>query len=245
MCNQRSSILTPQSYSRIRKIELSNLLLHLFCRTNDSTVFFFKNFKKKIMRSKFIFSLFAGALLFTQCQNPTAPKPVTTGTNAVEAVASGLSSAKVVYVDLDSLQEKYAWFKDTKVSFEQRERALASSIDAKAQDLQRQMATLNEKAQKGITPPAQLQQEGQSLQRRQQELVGERDKKSKELVDESQQFNATLQKRVQTVLGQLQQQKGYDYVMSYSKGGGGTLLYVNNKLDVTKEVLALLNALPK
>jgi|GEM_PF-1298093 outer membrane protein len=200
------------------------------------------------MRSTIYVSVVAMTLLFSQCQNPTSTKPVTattTGASAVEAVASGLSSAKVVYVDLDSLQDKYAWFKETKVQFEQRERALSSSIENKAQDLQRQMSALNEKAQKGTTPPAQLQQEGQSLQRRQQELVGERDKKSKELLDESQQFNATLQKRVATVLTQLQQQKGYDYVMSYSKAGGGTILYVNPKLDVTAEVLTLLNALPK
>lgn len=200
------------------------------------------------MRSMFYVGTFAITLLFTQCQNQTGTKPVTattTPSNAVEAVASGLSSAKVVYVDLDSLQDKYAWFKETKVQFEQRERALSSSIENKAQDLQRQMAALNEKAQKGTTPPAQLQQEGQSLQRRQQELVGERDKKSKELLEESQKFNATLQKRVTTVLTQLQQQKGYDYVMSYSKAGGGTILYVNPKLDVTPEVLTLLNALPK
>ncbi len=198
------------------------------------------------MRSTFYLSLFSGVLFFSQCQNPATTKPATTtGANAVEAVASGLSSAKVVYVDLVSLQEKYAWFKDTKVQFEQRERALASSIETKGQELQREMASLNEKAQKGTTPPAQLQQEGQSLQRRQQELLADRDRKSKQLVDESQQFNVKLHDRVQTVLSQLQQQKGYDYVMSYSKGGGGTLLYTNPKLDVTAEVLTMLNALPK
>jgi len=47
----------------------------------------------------------------------------------------------------------------------------------------------------------------------------------------------TLEEKLQT----LQSELGYDYILSYSKGGGQVLL-ANDSLDVTERVLKLLNA---
>ena len=104
------------------------------------------------------------------------------------------------------------------------------------------MAALQEKAQKGLVPQVQLQQEGQALQRKEQAAIADRDKKSKDLLDETQKFNEDLQKRIHDVLSVLETQKGYDYVVSYSKNGGSNFLFVNDKFDITNDVLAILNA---
>jgi outer membrane protein len=101
---------------------------------------------------------------------------------------------------------------------------------------------LQQKAQQGTTPPAELQKEEQVLMQRQQSIAADRDRKAKDLMDETTKFNEILQKRVHEVLVQLQKDKGYDFVVSYSKNGGSPFLYVNDKLDITSEVLTVLNA---
>jgi Skp family chaperone for outer membrane proteins len=50
-----------------------------------------------------------------------------------------------------------------------------------------------------------------------------------------------LMSNVEVQLKSLQSQIGYDYILSYSKGGGQVLL-ANDSLEITKEVLELLNS---
>ena len=101
---------------------------------------------------------------------------------------------------------------------------------------------MQEEAQKGTVPPAQLQQKGQALQAKQQSIVAERDKKSKDLLDETQKFNENLQKKLNEVLSGLQKEKGFDYAVSHTNSGGSPFLYVNQALDITNEVVDILNA---
>lgn len=194
------------------------------------------------MKLNFLFaSIILSGILFSDCKNPETAAPSTITKDAGVAAQASMASARVVFVNLDSLQEKYAWFKEQKSAFEQREKSLSASLETKGRELQNEMSALQEKAQKGLVAQAQLQQEGQALQRKQQAALADRDKKSKELVEESQKFNENLQKRIHDVLSDLQAQKGYDYVVSYSKAGGSNFLYVNDKFDITNEVLTILN----
>ena len=199
----------------------------------------------KFYNSQFSFSmkkmmlLIATAIVFSNCNKPAeAPKTATTDM----AVAAGMAAAKIAFVNIDSLQEKYTYFKQKKAEFEQKEKSLAASLESKAQAFQNEYAALQQKAQGGTVPPAQLQQEGERMQQKQQALVGERDRRGKELMDETQKFNDDLMKKINDVLGTLQKDKGFDYVVRHSKGSGTAFLYVNEKLDITNDVLAILNA---
>jgi outer membrane protein len=186
--------------------------------------------------------LVATAFVFSNCKNKPAtadaPKPAS---NEV-AIAAGMAAAKIAFVNIDSLQEKYTWFKQKKSEFEQKEKNLATALQNKAAAFQNEYAALQEKAQGGTVPPAQLQQEGEKMQQKQQSLVAERDRKTKELMDETQKFNSELMKKINEVLSTLQKDKGYDYVIRHSKESGSAFLYVNDKLDITNDVLGILNA---
>jgi outer membrane protein len=197
------------------------------------------------MRKIAFYVILLTASLWTSCKNtPTTPSPSTPPvTDATTAVQSGLlNSAKIAFVNIDSLKEKYTYFKQQQANFEQREKNLMASLDAKARAFEQEYIALQEEAQKGTVPPAQLQQKGQALQAKQQSIVGERDRKAKELLEETQKFNEALQKKLADVLNGLQKGKGFDYVVSHSKGGGSPFLYVNEALDITNEVVAILNA---
>ena len=153
-----------------------------------------------------------------------------------------MAASKIVFVNIDSLKDKYTYFKQQQASFEQKEKSLITELDKKAQRFQEEYGALQVEAQKGTVPPAVLQQKGQALQAKQQAIVAERDRKSKELMEETQKFNEDLQKKLNEVLSGLQKQKGFDYAVSHSKNGGSPFLYVNDALDITNEVVAILNA---
>jgi outer membrane protein len=193
---------------------------------------------------KFSLALLAfTTLAFSDCKNKTAAPAATaivSDSTAVKAIT--MSASKVVFVNIDSLKEKYTYFKQQQATFEQRERSLVAALDAKAQQLQQEYAALQEEDRKGTLPPAQLQQKGQALQNKQQSIVAERDKKSKDLMEETMKFNENLQKKLNEVLSGLQKQKGFDYAVSHSKGGASPFLYVNETLEITNEVVAILNA---
>ncbi len=184
------------------------------------------------------------SISFSNCKNAQESTPsVPVVKDAVTATqAAAIPNAKVAFVNIDSLQEKYGYFKQQRANFEQKERNLASSLESKGTQLQKDMIAFQQKAQSGTVPPAQLQKEEQDLMRRQQGLTGDRDRRAKELMDETAKFNENLQKKLGEILAQLQKDKGFDYVVSHSKNGGSPFLYVNEKMDITNEVVTILNA---
>ncbi len=188
--------------------------------------------------------LVAICISFSNCKNAQESTPsVPVVKDAATAMQAGsIPNAKVAFVNIDSLQEKYVYFKQQKAGFEQKERNLSSSLESKGMQLQKDMIAFQQKAQSGTIPPAQLQKEEQDLMRRQQGLTSDRDRRAKELMDETAKFNENLQKKLGEILAQLQKDKGFDYVVSYSKNGGSPFLYVNEKMDITNEVVAILNA---
>jgi outer membrane protein len=198
------------------------------------------------MKKTTLIAFILGSLFLQSCKDKngtTASVPViSTKDSSAVVQAVTLANAKIAYVNIDSLQERYGWFKQQKATFEQKEKNLAASLESKGRALQGDMVALQQKAQQGTTPPAQLQKEEQELMQRQQTITADRDRKAKDLMDETAKFNEILQKRVHDVLVELQKGKGFDFVVSYSKNGGSPFLYVNDKLDITNEVLNILNA---
>ena len=185
-------------------------------------------------------------LAFSNCKKntgggttPSVSAPILSDSAALKSGV--LVAAKVVFVNIDTLQANYAWFKQTKSALEQKEKSLAQSLDQKAQSFQQEYVALQQEAQKGTVPPAQLEQKSRALQQKQQSIVAERESRSKALLEETQKGNETLQNRLAAVLADMQKTKGFDYVVSYQKGGGA-FLFVNPSLDVTNEVVAVLNA---
>lgn len=195
------------------------------------------------MKKIFALLLSCGVLSFYNCKNNNqAPTPSVQVVATDSASAKFIGNARIAYVNMDTLKEQYTFYKQQETVFTQKNATLASAYENKARQWQNDMVALQQKAQQGTTAPAQLQQEEQSLMKRQSAIAEERDRKAKELFDETQKFNESIQKKLSAVLAQLQKEKGFDYVMSHVSGGVSNLLYVNEKLDITKDVVAILNA---
>lgn len=158
--------------------------------------------------------------------------------------ASSSGGVKIAYVNADTLDAKYEWLKTQKAALEQRVQNAEKSMYAKKEALVKDMSAFKQKADSGTVPPAELEKEYNTLMQRQERLAEEEQRLGKQLADEQQKAMNELMANVEAKLKSLQSQIGYDYILSYSKGGGQVLL-ANDSLDITRQVLDLLNAKDK
>lgn len=156
------------------------------------------------------------------------------------AALSG-GGVKIAYVNTDTLFANYQWYKDQKAALEQRIKSAENSLISKQQDLEKDMAAFKQKDASGNYSPAQLQPEYDALMKRAQALAEEEARLTKQLSEQEAKAANDLIANIETQLKNLQSQIGYDYILSYARGGGQVLL-TNDSLDITRQVLQLLNA---
>ncbi len=176
---------------------------------------------------------------------------------SVKAPSSALSSApvlsdgssatavqrpvRIAYVNADTLDAKYEWLKEQKKALEQRVQNAERSMINKKEALMRDLEAFQKKYESGTVPPAVLEKEYAALAERQQKLAQEEMRLGQQLAEEREKALNELTAKVEAQLRALQAQIGYDFILSYSKGGG-QVLYANDSLDITERVLELLNA---
>jgi len=166
-------------------------------------------------------------------------KKSTPSASAIVVPASAQNGVRIAYVSADTLDAKYEWLKQQKESIEQRARNASNSLGAKKDALQKDLATFQQKYEAGNTPPADLEKEYAGLQQRGQRLQEEEERLSKALGEEQKKAFNDLYANVEAKLKTLSSQIGYDYIFSYQRGG--QILLANDSLDITRQVLELLN----
>ncbi len=159
----------------------------------------------------------------------------------VESTDAQTAGVRIAYINADTLDAKYEWLKEQKTAIEQRMRSAEKSLNAKKEKLMTDMSAFQKRYESGTVAPAKLEQEYNALMKRQQQLADEETYLVNSLAEEQQKAMNELMTTLEEKLQTLQSELGYDYILSYSKGGGQVLL-ANDSLDVTERVLKLLNA---
>ena len=177
-------------------------------------------------------------LYYLHFSNKGQAAPNATETTA--PAANGSSGVSIAFVNADTLDAKYEWLKKQKESIEQRLRNTENSLAAKQEALMKDAAALQEKFQTGTMTRAEAEKAQAGLMQREQRLGEEQQRLSKQLGEEQKKALNDLYANVETKLKTLSSQIGYDYILSYSRGG--QILLANDSLDITKQVLELLNA---
>jgi outer membrane protein len=167
-------------------------------------------------------------------QKKSAPESMTV------APSSSAPGVRIAYVNADTLDAKYEWLKKQKEAIEQRARSAESSLQSKQESLMRDAAALQEKFQSGTMTRADAEKAQADLMAREQRLGEEQQRLSKQLSEEQRKALNDLYANVEGKLKTLSDQIGYDYILSYSRGG--QILLASDSLDITKQVLMLLNA---
>ena len=160
--------------------------------------------------------------------------------NAQTATTQPLTNAgnAIVFVNSDTLLNNYEYYKAIKVKLQTLSQKAQAEIAAKGQAFQKEVAAY----QKGANSLnlAQRTATEKRLQKKQQDLQELSQGTAKQLQDEEADQNAKLYDRIAAFLKNYSKAKGYKMVLTYSKSNP-SMLYGDDSLDVTKEVLAGLN----
>jgi len=170
--------------------------------------------------------------VMASCQDKEKTPAAKTGTATVS------NEEKIVYVNSDSLLNKYQYFKDLKVKIEGKAKVAQGDMASKGQAFQREVAQYQ--AQQSTLPADQRAATEERLARKQQELQAYQQNASAALQNEQNAENVKLYDKIADYLKDYAKKKGYKLVLSYSKGNG-TILFADESLDVTNEVIVGLN----
>ncbi|WP_212006553.1 OmpH family outer membrane protein [Chitinophaga sp. HK235] len=191
--------------------------------------------RKQFVTKGLLAALAAG--LFMACNGNkagnNAPATPAAGTNAPAA-----AGFKIAYVDLDSLEAHFEYFKEKKSQLEQKQQGMDNQLKAKARALQSEYQDLQRKAS------TLTQEQGEAAQRslmaKQQQLEQEAQNMRAEYAQSETKFNEELQKKLDDFLKSFNADKRFAFIFSY-RTGQSNILYVDSAYDVTAEVIKGMN----
>ena len=166
------------------------------------------------------------------------PEVITTKDSAGKEVI--VAGARIAFVDIDTLESNYDYFKKRKVEFENRQKSIDADLEKLASTLQNEYAGLQKKAQDGLMSQAEGEAAQQRLMAKQQELELKRQNLGAQYLKDQDLFNKEIHDNLHKYIEQYNEEKGYDYILSYSKDG--SILYANKGLDVTQDIIDGMNA---
>ena len=144
----------------------------------------------------------------------------------------------IVYVNSDSLLNNYEYFKTIKDKFQAKSKKAQTDLTAKGSAFQREVAAYQQNAANLSAEQRATTEE--RLARKQQELQTFNQNAGNALASEEASENEKLYNKVSEFLKKHAKAKGYKMVLTYSKSNP-TVLFADESLDVTKEVVAGLN----
>lgn len=148
---------------------------------------------------------------------------------------------RIAYFDIDSLQEKYEYFKDISGQIKKKEASVTSQLNTLQNTFQKRLKELQEKG------PTMTQAEGEAAQREyadmqqkyQQKQVSMEQELKKQQID----MMTDVRTKIEKYLEEYNKQKGYAFILSYEPGF--MLYYRDSVYDITNDVIEGLNDLYK
>jgi outer membrane protein len=143
---------------------------------------------------------------------------------------------KVAYIDLDSLQNNYSYYRKIKAEFERRQAAANDEIggmqkryQARAMQLQQKGSTMNQQEQEAAM---------QEINKMQQDLQTRKQAIDNDLYNYNSKMKEDILTRIQDFLKQYNKDGKYAYIFSYEPG---FMFYKDSTLNITQDVVAGLN----
>ena len=152
-----------------------------------------------------------------------------------------IKGSKMVYVNLDVLNEKYEYIKDVNASAKSELAVLESQYQKKGQKLQEDYMAFQQKAQGGLLSENQIATENEGFAKRKEEL-DMLEQKNQDMMDKMQQRSDEMNVSIKEYLKEYNKNTNYNYVMAFSNGPLSPILIANDSLDITTEILDGLNA---
>jgi len=157
---------------------------------------------------------------------------------AIEKANKGAIS--VAFVNNDSILSNYELVKKMRADLQAKGKRLEGEVAAKQQAFEKDAAYFQEQVKKKAISDQSAQEIYGQLQQNQQKIYELRDKYAAELQQSEMDMNVALIDSVMNFLKRYNDKYKFDYILGFTKGGN--ILYANDTLDVTKDVIKELNA---
>jgi len=186
-------------------------------------------------------------LYYLHFSSPSAATAEVEGSDSTKAAKpiildpKDIKASKIVYVNLDILNEKYEYLQDVSASAKAEQRSLESQYQTKAQKLQDDYVAYQTKAQQGLLSENQAKGEEEALMKRKEEL-DQLELKNQALMEKIQAKTDEMNENMKAYIKDYNKNTGYDYVFGYSNSPLSQILMVDDSLDITQEILDGLNA---
>lgn len=179
----------------------------------------------------------AAAATMVACNQQPSNNQTATST-APAASDSTDKQEKIVYVNSDTLAEKYQYFVDVRNKLEAKVTKARNDLQAKGEAYQRELADYNQKA---ASMSASERQAAEERLIRHQNDLGQMDQKASSSIAEEEQTEFTkVYTTITDYLKRHSEEKGYRLVLTYSKTNPA-VLYADPVMDVTNDVVKALN----
>lgn len=182
-------------------------------------------------------SLFvASVALFLSCN---------TDTKGTEATADSTTEAtidysgKIAYLRMDSLMRGYGMYIDLSDEFTKKGQQVEAELTQKGRALEREAASYQEKAQKGLITRFEGQTIEADLQKKNQAVMQYRDEMMREMQQQEAVITAQISDEIMTYLKEYNQDKKFSLILQTT--AGNPVILADPALDITGDVLAELN----
>ena len=201
------------------------------------------------MKNIIVFSFFAVAALIA-CNN-TPKETQSPAASSSETAGSDGQGHKIVYVNLDTLLEKYELYQEKKKELEGQASTSEKAILAKIESFQKSVAKFQQEVMQiqqnaANIAPIELKKleekyatQEKTLAKQEQELMKQREDAASDLDKKLVDLQKRLKDNLDTYLLEIAEERGYDLILS--KGAGGSVLYGRNSIDITEETVAAIN----
>ena len=146
---------------------------------------------------------------------------------------------EIAYVDIDTLVANYDLFIDKREELEQKKNESEAELQVKSKSFEREVLDFQNKVSKGLITRTKAQMLQQELAQKEQELYATRDNLAMQLSEEEQVMYRQVLNEVMDYLKEYNAEYNYKYI--FSNSFGGVLLYTDNTLNITQDVLKGLN----
>ena len=177
-----------------------------------------------------------GHLYYLNLKKPQAAEQ----SQVIVPPASQAGGVKIAWVNADTLNEKYEWLKQQEDALDKRMASISNNLDARQTALMKEYQALQQRAQTGNMSQAEFEKEMETLQKKEADLRNDAQRMDKNLEDERRKAMDEIYTKLEGKLKEISGQIGYDYILSYQRGR--QILLASDSLEITKQVLQMLNA---
>lgn len=152
---------------------------------------------------------------------------------------SDFEGLSIAYVNMDSLQVHYNYYKEIMEDFQAEAKQAEEALRKKQSVFQENVRVFEEKA------PTMNQQEFEyyrnDLEQNRNKMMADQQEVQRSLMDREQELTLLVQEELDSVLNAIKSENHLDFVFTYPLGSG--LLYADESHDITPMVTEKLNAL--